>query len=650
MEVEQYLSINPIESGRAAISLHPKSISLKPPAIDPANLNVGPIGPNNKDDSTPSTFSLGAATNEKVGEAVTNTLTVSPLLIQNLDGTSTYVENQINVTFTGTLQMQNIHLANNGAILERIFPGLVARISGVSNVYNGIYIVTGAALATNSMSLRSANNSTINAQTPASVPAAGNKIQFYYYAINLGVAPSNVVTSIPGLQNETGSIAYFNQHLYLRTEDGWIRLTDATVPHRSIRGFKGLKGNDGVQGDTGQPGSQGPIGAKGYDGYPGVVGLPGPRGDQGPDGPMGFSGESSVISDSDQALRSTTYLGETGPAFAAAPFYNLGAGATKNGEVSNNTMTLKGTGVDEVTVTLQGNTAFDSSYYPAVNDFVRISGTSNGIYNRIYTTKSASTTSLILTPFLKGAITANTAASVPSSNDKLETKFTSAQEAVVTDTASDGDILNQRGVYLGMQSEIKTNGPVIVLNHKREESELQIPVNYIDFGPKIIDYHGRFINSLTNTSMLQIWTKGPNASPLVYFDFRKKADNSYEIKTKLSSDQLATPSDRRIKDDIVSGDLDLCDKNIARVKLRKFKWNDEYQKYRKNKDSTCLGVIAQEIKSVFPKSLSSDVADNHLDIKNGHYIYFNKTELFYTMLGCLQNLIKKTETLETQIL
>lgn len=631
MEVKQSLSINPIENGRAAISLHPKSISLKPPAIDPANLNVGPIGPTSQNDSTPTTFSLGAKTNEKVGEAVTNTLTVAPLLIPNSDGTSTYVKNQINVTFTGTLQIQPQDTGNGGTI----FPGLVARISGVSNVYNGIYIVTGVSASANSMSLRSANNSTINAQTPASVPAAGNKIQFYSSAINIGVAPSNVVTSIPGLQNETGSMAYFNQHLYLRTEDGWIRLTDATVPHRSIRGFKGPKGNDGVQGDRGQPGSQGPIGAKGYDGYPGVVGIPGLRGDQGPDGPMGFSGEASVVSDSDQALRSTTYRGETGPAFAAAPFYNLGiAEFTIDGEANTNTMTLKGTGVDEVTVTLAGNKAFPSSYYPSVNEFVRISGTANGIYNRIYTTKSASTTSLILTPFLKGAITANTTASVPSSNDKLETKFTSPQVAVVTDTVADSDILSQRGVYLGMQSN--TVGPVMVMKTNPGSSQ----VAYIDLTTVTpvgaSDYVGRMIQSPLN--------------------FQITTESRSTITMPISGDQvwlnlsLATPSDRRIKTEIISSDLDLCDANIAKIKLRKFKWNDEYKKCRKPKDNSLLGIVAQEIKSIFPKSLSADVADHDLNIKEGNIVYFNKDQLFYTMLGCLQNLMKKTETLETQIL
>ncbi len=100
----------------------------------------------------------------------------------------------------------------------------------------------------------------------------------------------------------------------------------------------------------------------------------------------------------------------------------------------------------------------------------------------------------------------------------------------------------------------------------------------------------------------------------------------------------AAPSDLRIKENIESANLELCYENIKKLELKRFKWKSMVQGIQ---DAHQLGWIAQELKEIYPKSVSiverygiSDFHDINCDI------------LYKTMYGALKRVILDKEDLE----
>ena len=62
-------------------------------------------------------------------------------------------------------------------------------------------------------------------------------------------------------------------------------------------------------------------------------------------------------------------------------------------------------------------------------------------------------------------------------------------------------------------------------------------------------------------------------------------------------------SDRRIKTDIESADLELCYSTIRALDIKYFEWNSNFYSADFMKDRHVLGFIAQDVKHVFPKSV-----------------------------------------------
>jgi hypothetical protein len=115
---------------------------------------------------------------------------------------------------------------------------------------------------------------------------------------------------------------------------------------------------------------------------------------------------------------------------------------------------------------------------------------------------------------------------------------------------------------------------------------------------------------------------------------------------KLSTTTWLTSSDERVKENIEDADLDICYNIVKNLKLKRFKWKEEF--YPNVNDRNCVGFIAQDVEQVFPKAILGD--DHEL---NGHKINGFKSldsdQIFKTMFGALKKVIDRLENVEGEI-
>ena len=110
-----------------------------------------------------------------------------------------------------------------------------------------------------------------------------------------------------------------------------------------------------------------------------------------------------------------------------------------------------------------------------------------------------------------------------------------------------------------------------------------------------------------------------------------------------TSTSFDSGSDRRIKEDIVDADINLCYDNIKRLKLKYYKWSDEYIELNSQQDTHVLGWIAQEVEEIFPKSVTKSSAYGFDDFRSLNVDTINRS-----LYGCVSKLIQDKEALEEQ--
>ena len=149
----------------------------------------------------------------------------------------------------------------------------------------------------------------------------------------------------------------------------------------------------------------------------------------------------------------------------------------------------------------------------------------------------------------------------------------------------------------------------------------------------------------------------------------------YAIKAGASIWQ--TGSDERYKENIVDADLDICYNNIKSLKLKRFKYKEEV--YRDpSSDTTKLGFLAQEVETIFPKSVTntelttwvnysgkSEIlgSDGVTKIKPGDRVQdvlagsvvvddfktMNEEQILRSMYGAFKKMQEKIESLEAKV-
>lgn len=125
---------------------------------------------------------------------------------------------------------------------------------------------------------------------------------------------------------------------------------------------------------------------------------------------------------------------------------------------------------------------------------------------------------------------------------------------------------------------------------------------------------------------------------------------------KLTTTTWTTGSDYRIKKNIVDADINRCYDITKSIKLKYFEWND---KYVNRDDKHNLGFIAQDVKEVFPNSVT--ITSEEFDVKEINesietivkeripdFHHLNLDQLYKVMWGTNQKLIQEIEALESE--
>ena len=124
------------------------------------------------------------------------------------------------------------------------------------------------------------------------------------------------------------------------------------------------------------------------------------------------------------------------------------------------------------------------------------------------------------------------------------------------------------------------------------------------------------------------------ASPGYTLDVNGSINGSVGV---LSNGTFLT-SDRRVKENILDADLNICYSNIKSLPLRRFTFISSFKttKY----DGSQIGFIADEVSSIFPKSVN----EYEVDISGYSTInHVNYDQIFITNYGATQKLIQIVE-------
>jgi hypothetical protein len=120
------------------------------------------------------------------------------------------------------------------------------------------------------------------------------------------------------------------------------------------------------------------------------------------------------------------------------------------------------------------------------------------------------------------------------------------------------------------------------------------------------------------------------------FQFQVSTDSA----AKPSTNTWTISSDERIKENIEDANLDICYSNIKNLKLKRYKYKDNFIENHSIEDKHKLGWIAQEVKSFIPKAVSITQNEDY-DIEDFHSL--NSDQIIACMYGAIQKLIEKYE-------
>ena len=107
---------------------------------------------------------------------------------------------------------------------------------------------------------------------------------------------------------------------------------------------------------------------------------------------------------------------------------------------------------------------------------------------------------------------------------------------------------------------------------------------------------------------------------------------------KATGSTWTNPSDRRLKDNIITANLDDCIQIVRNLDLKSFSWKDNRQ------EGNVLGWIAQEVELVLPKSITTTDMFGLTDCK-----ILNADQLYVNMYGALKKSIQMIDTLRTEV-
>jgi hypothetical protein len=120
---------------------------------------------------------------------------------------------------------------------------------------------------------------------------------------------------------------------------------------------------------------------------------------------------------------------------------------------------------------------------------------------------------------------------------------------------------------------------------------------------------------------------------------------------ELSSDSAAKPasatwtvsSDSNLKENIVDADITRCYDIVKNLNLKRYTWKNEFLNHVSVNDTQKLGWIAQEVREVFPKAVSSRQIPSL-----GEFLTLDSDQIYASMYGCIQKLQHMVEALQEE--
>jgi len=112
------------------------------------------------------------------------------------------------------------------------------------------------------------------------------------------------------------------------------------------------------------------------------------------------------------------------------------------------------------------------------------------------------------------------------------------------------------------------------------------------------------------------------------------------------STNWSTPSDRRIKENIVEASNEMCFENIKNINLYKFNYA---KKFTKTRTKTQFGFVAQEVQKYYPKA----VQEKEIQVKDGltinNLLTVDVTQLNYTLYGAIKHYVNELDKIKSQL-
>ncbi len=224
-------------------------------------------------------------------------------------------------------------------------------------------------------------------------------------------------------------------------------------------------------------------------------------------------------------------------------------------------------------------------------------------------------------------------------------------------------LYNSTGTILQKIETEDTNNSGILFISDSEGSPRQciVGVDYtnnlakINYGGSISGYNGIAIDPSGNVGL------GTDTSGS--YQLELSTDTAF----KLTTTTWSVTSDERLKENIELADLDSCYNIIKNLPLKRFRWKDSVFSDEEVQDRTRTGWIAQDVESVFPKSIKKrelkikEKDENGKNKKNkdneeiiskilDDCMNMDADQIYATMYGAIQKLIEKVEKLEAQCL
>lgn len=120
--------------------------------------------------------------------------------------------------------------------------------------------------------------------------------------------------------------------------------------------------------------------------------------------------------------------------------------------------------------------------------------------------------------------------------------------------------------------------------------------------------------------------------------------NNPNYQLELTTDSAAKPtsntwtatSDERVKEDIEDANLDLCYNNIKNLKLKYYKWKDDFIENHLVEDKHKLGWIAQDVEKIIPKAV---ITTNNEKYNIEDFKSLNSDQIIACMFGAIQKLM-----------